>query len=68
MLNHIGQLTLKEKYMNYISYTSNKDGYLVVRLFDEHNEWFCSICGYEAWVNNELFYEHNICLLKGGKK
>jgi hypothetical protein len=54
--------------MNYISYTSNKDGYLVVRLFDEHNEWFCSICGYEAWVNNELFYEHNICLLKGGKK
>jgi hypothetical protein len=41
-----------------------EDGYMVVRLFDEDNKHFCSVCGYEGWVNNVLFYEHGICLLK----
>ena len=41
-----------------------KDGYMAVRLFDENNELFCSICGYQSWVSNVLFYEHGICLLK----
>ena len=44
-----------------------KDGYMVVRLFDESNELFCSVCGYEGWVSNVLFYEHDICLLRGFK-
>jgi hypothetical protein len=43
---------------------TEKDGYMIVKLFDENNELFCSICGFDSWVSNVLFYEHDICLLK----